>query len=64
MKVSRESLIAGVDGSERTFVKQTKMDCTLMWGGLDALDFLLSVQLWRESGIGAEIQKQATLAID
>ncbi len=35
-----------------------------MWGGLDALDFLLSVQLWRESGIGAEIQKQATLAID
>ncbi len=45
-------------------VKQIKMDCTLMWGGLDALDFLLSVQFWRESGIGAEIQKQATLKID
>jgi hypothetical protein len=45
-------------------VKQIKMDCTLMWGGLDAVDFLLSVQFWRESGIGAEIQKQATVIVD
>ncbi len=45
-------------------VKQAKMDCTVMWGGLDALDYLLSVQFWRESGIGAEIQKKSIVKID
>jgi len=59
MRVARDFRLAG--NFYPTPSKQPKMVTSHMWNGNEALDFLLSLQSWSESGAGAEICSRAII---